>query len=100
MANIFNAAYAGFAVATLVSGAVQVPLTTSASAADENPAQIVAEQIRRQGFQCADPVSATRDVKDSRVHAAVWILDCNGVRYSVQLVPDQAARVVQLQKSK
>lgn len=69
-----------------------------ALAADDAPARIVADQIRRQGYRCEEPVTATRDAKASVVHSAVWVLDCNGARYSVRLVPDRAATVQSIAK--
>lgn len=88
---------AGIAAVVAVLVGVGGPPPT-VTAADEVPAQIVADQIRRQGYRCENPVVATRDTKESQVHSVVWILDCNGVRYSVRLVPDQAAKVEKLSK--
>jgi hypothetical protein len=61
------------------------------------PAGIVAAQIRTQGYACTDPVSATRDPKASRPHVTVWVLRCGNASYRVQLVPDMAAQVTQLE---
>jgi hypothetical protein len=62
----------------------------------DQPAGIVAAQIRTQGYACADPVSATLDREASRPHLAVWILRCANASYRVQLVPDMAAHVTPL----
>jgi hypothetical protein len=63
----------------------------------ETPAAIVAAQLRTQGYACADPVSATRDVRASRPNETVWILRCRNAAYRVLLVPDMAAQVTQLE---
>lgn len=62
----------------------------------EAPAAIVAAQLRSQGYACADPVSATRDVQASRPNETVWVLNCRNATYRVLLVPDMAAQVTQL----
>jgi hypothetical protein len=61
------------------------------------PAGIVAAQIRSQGYACTDPVSAIRDRQASRPNVTVWLLRCRNASYRVQLVPDMAAQVTQLE---
>jgi hypothetical protein len=61
------------------------------------PAGIVAAQIRSQGYACTAPVSAARDRQASRPNVTVWILRCRNASYRVQLVPDMAAQVTQLE---
>ena len=59
----------------------------------ENPAEIIAAQIRRQGYTCDKAKSAEQDRTASKPNAEVWILDCGSERYRVELVPDLAAKV-------
>lgn len=62
----------------------------------EQTKEIIAAQIRRQGFECKTPKSAKRDEKLSKPDLAVWELTCENARYRVHLVPDQAAKVEKL----
>ena len=57
---------------------------------------IIAVQIRKQGFECENPESAERDEKASQPDSEVWILRCEGMSYRVQLVPNMAAKVERL----
>jgi hypothetical protein len=81
------------AVATL-SGA-----GTFALSAQEDPTNIVADQIRAQGYKCDSPQSAKRDAQASRPDEAVWILQCESGSYRVRLIPDMAATVEKIDKS-
>ena len=70
--------------------------STQAGAA-EVPKEIIAVQIRKQGYKCVNPQSAERDgetpLDDSR-----WILRCENANYRVTLVPNMAAAVETLPK--
>jgi hypothetical protein len=68
----------------------------SVAAQTESPGEIIAAQIRTQGFACSAPVTATRDQAASQPNAAVWVLSCGNARYQVRLVPNMAAQVTQL----
>jgi hypothetical protein len=81
------------AVATL-SGA-----GTFALSAQEDPTNIVADQIRAQGYKCESPQSAKRDPQASKPDEAVWILQCESGSYRVRLIPDLAATVKKIDKS-
>lgn len=61
---------------------------------DADAARMVAVQIREQGYACTEPTSANRDPEAD--DDAVWILTCSNVSYRVRLVPDQAAKVEQI----
>jgi hypothetical protein len=54
---------------------------------------IIAAQLRLQGYACSDPISATRDPKASKPNATVWILVCENATYRATLVPNLAAQV-------
>jgi hypothetical protein len=60
-------------------------------------AGIVADQVRSQGFACADPVSAERDTAKSKPDEAYYLLTCADAAYNVRLVPDMAAQVTPAQ---
>ena len=62
-----------------------------AHAAEEMPAEIIAAQIRDQGYACDKALSAKRD--GERSDDAVWILKCQNATYRVRLIPDMAAKV-------
>ena len=76
---------------TCLSALASVAAETNAAA------EIVAAQIRAQGYACTRPVTAVRDQAASQPNAAVWVLSCGNARYRVRLVPDMAAQVTQLE---
>jgi hypothetical protein len=59
----------------------------------ETPRDMLAAQIRLQGFACDKPLGATRDAKRSKPDRAVWVLKCGNAAYRVSRAPDMAARV-------
>ena len=63
------------------------------------PTEIIAAQIRDQGYECVKPQSAKRDVEQSAPNETVWVLDCESGSYRVTLVPDLAAKVEKLNKN-
>jgi hypothetical protein len=91
-------------VCIALGGAVLVgppPAVSPSLAADpkEVSKDIIAVQLRKQGFECKNPQSATRDAEASKPDGEVWTLQCEGVTYRVELVPKQAARVERLADS-
>lgn len=62
----------------------------------DTPPDIVADQIRSQGFTCDTAESATRDEGDTTPGEQAWILTCSNATYRVKFVPDQAAHVEQI----
>jgi len=64
--------------------------------AEEPTKDLLAAQIRDQGFPCSKPVSAQRDLALSKPDEAVWVLKCENGAYRIRLVPDMAARVKRL----
>lgn len=67
-----------------------------AATLNEKSKDIIAVQIRKQGFDCNNPENAVRDEAASKPDAEVWTLTCEGVSYRVKLVPDMAADVEKL----
>lgn len=60
-------------------------------AGEEMSAEIIAVQIRKQGFPCNKALSAEMDETLSTPHVAAWTLRCNNATYRVRLVPKMAA---------
>jgi hypothetical protein len=77
----------------LMVAAVVASVGADHAVADETPKEIIAAQIRMQGFVCDKPVSAERDSGLSKPNEAVWFLKCEDRSYQVRLVPDMAADV-------
>lgn len=67
-----------------------------AQTATESPKDMLAAQIRNQGFVCDKPQRATRDAKLSKPDHDVWVLECANATYRVSRYPDMAAKVEQL----
>ena len=57
---------------------------------------MLAAQIRLQGYACEKTVGAKRDAKLSRPDYEVWVLKCSNAVYRVSRYPDMAAQVVPL----
>jgi hypothetical protein len=64
--------------------------------AQEMSAEIIAAQIRDQGYACTKALSAERDEKLSKPDEVAWILKCNNATYRARLIPDMAAKVEKL----
>ena len=60
------------------------------------PANIIADQVRDQGYACDKSLTVERDPKYSRPDEPVWILKCDNASYRVRLVPGMAAKVERL----
>jgi hypothetical protein len=76
-------------------GMIVLQLAVSmAHAAEEMPAEIIAAQIREQGYACDKALSAKREHPE--LDDAVWILKCDNANYRVRLIPDMAAKVERL----
>lgn len=68
-----------------------------ARAQAETPQDVLAAQIRLQGFACDKSLGAVRDRKRSKPDHPVWVLRCSNATYRVSRVPDMAAKVEPLQ---
>jgi hypothetical protein len=79
--------------------AAAATMAGASASAQEDPTNIVADQIRAQGYKCESPQSAKRDSQASRPDEAVWILQCESGSYRVRLIPDMAATVEKIDKS-
>ncbi len=63
------------------------------AAGQETSAEVLAVQIRRQGYSCGVAEEAKRDEQASTPEQTVWILTCDNATYRVRLTPDMAADV-------
>jgi hypothetical protein len=79
--------------------AAAAAIAGASASAQEDPTNIVADQIRAQGYKCDSPQSARRDAQASKPDEAVWILQCESGSYRVRLIPDMAATVEKIDKS-
>jgi len=72
------------------------PVQAQQQLGGDTPQDMLAAQIRLQGFTCDKALKATRDSKRSRPDRAVWVLKCSNARYRVTRAPDMAAQIKQL----
>jgi hypothetical protein len=80
---------AGIIVATAI-------VAVHSALAQDATKDLLAAQIREQGFRCAKAISAHRDLNRSKPDEAVWVLKCEKNTYRLRLIPDMAARVKRL----
>jgi hypothetical protein len=71
----------------------EADLLPGADAAGETPKDVLAAQIRSQGYACDKPQRATRDARQSKPDHDVWVLKCENATYRVSRYPDLAAKV-------
>lgn len=94
--TILSSSFAALGLgATVIVGAEP----TFAEAELEKSKDIIAAQIRDQGFACNKALGAVRDRAASRPNEAVWTLTCENASYRVRLVPNMAAHVERLPDS-
>lgn len=72
-------------------------LPSAAQTPKETPPDILAAQIRSQGYACEKPLSASRDAERSKPDQAVWVLKCEDIAYRMRLTPGMAAKVERLE---
>ena len=78
--------------------ALLLPTLFDEAVAQQDAKDIVASQLRAQGYACDQPQSATRDGEASKPNAAVWVVVCENATYRATLVPNMAATVEKLPK--
>jgi hypothetical protein len=93
-------ALALFSIAALGGSLVLNAAGTSAAddAQSETPANIIAAQIRKQGFKCDNAERAERDKDLSKPDLPVWIVTCEDATYRVRLIGNMADRVEKLNR--
>ena len=85
---------------SLILNAAGTSVAVNAQAEDETPANIIAAQIRKQGYVCDNPQHAVRDPKLSKPDLPVWTLTCDNATYRVRLVGDLADSVEKIADGK
>ena len=80
--------------------ATLVVLVAGGAVAQQDPKDIIAAQLRAQGYTCDHPASATRDSGASKPNETVWVLVCEHATYRATLVPNMAAQVELLSEKK
>jgi len=80
----------------LVGTLAALDAASAVAAEEDGPKDMIADQIRDQGYACENPQEATRDPEYSKPDEAAWILTCEDTTYRVILVPDMGARVERL----
>jgi hypothetical protein len=73
--------------------AAGLPLTATAASVKEVSKDIIAVQIRKQGFACGTPEKAERDQTTGNPDDPVWMLTCDNAVYRVHLIPNMAAKI-------
>jgi hypothetical protein len=89
-----------FSISALGGSLILNAAGTSAAddAQSETPANIIAAQIRKQGYVCNNPQPAVRDPQLSKPDLPVWILTCENATYRVRLVGNLTDRVEKLDR--
>ena len=88
--NLKPAIRFGVAAAALLS---PIGIAHSQNADTVTPPEVLADQLRSQGYPCAQALSSQRDGDRSSRDESVWILKCSNGLYRVRLIPDMAAKV-------
>ena len=72
-------------------------IAATAQTDGETPKEIIAAQVRMQGYSCDKPITAESEPQLSKPNEAVWVLKCENAAYRVRLVPDLAASVERIE---
>lgn len=70
-----------------------IGIARSQNANTVTPPEILADQLRSQGYPCDRALSSEQDVRSSKPNEAVWVLKCTNGNYRMRVVPDMAAKV-------
>jgi hypothetical protein len=81
------------ALAVAFGPSVRAQVTTETPAAAGTTGEMLAAQIRLQGFACDKPIGAVKDSKRSRPDLGVWVLKCGNATFRIRRAPDLAAKV-------
>jgi len=81
---------------TIAAAVIATLAPANGALAQETAKGLLAIQVRSQGQVCDNPISATRDKKQSGPDVSVWVLRCENNSYRVRLAPDMAARIQRL----
>ncbi len=88
------AAVAAVLIPGLIAGAAD---RAAAQSSPQMSADILAVQVRKQGFTCTNPKDVMHDAARSTPGHSMWRLTCKNATYMVHLVPKMSARVEQVE---
>ena len=88
--------FTGLAFTALLVGG----LAGSTAQAEQTLPDLLAVQLRAQGYACDKPLKAERHDKLSKPDNEAWTLTCSNATYRVSRVPDLAAKVEKIDESK
>ncbi|RUO99533.1 hypothetical protein [Hyphomicrobium sp.] len=80
----------------LATFAVVLAGAASSAVADnglEPPMDLLASQIRDQGFKCDKPQNAKFDASQSKPNEKVWVLQCENDTFRMTVIPNMAAKI-------
>ena len=77
-----------------------VGMVGSTAWAEQTLQDLLAVQLREQGYACDKPLKAERDDKLSKPDNEAWTLTCSNATYRVSRVPDLAAKVEKIDEGK
>lgn len=75
------------------TGLVLFACAGASLAQSEKPEDIIAVQLRSQGYACENPRDAKEDAADTKPDEKAWTIQCDGQRYRIRFVPDMGAQV-------
>ncbi|WP_420970205.1 hypothetical protein [Bradyrhizobium sp. B120] len=88
--------FTGLAFTALLVGG----MVGSTAQAEQTLPDLLAVQLRAQGYACDKPLKAERDDKLSKPDNEAWTLTCSNATYRVSRVPDLAAKVEKVEEGK
>jgi hypothetical protein len=77
------------AIATVSAG----PPGPASAQTEAETLGVVSDIVRDQGLACTDPSAVRRDDAASKPLEPVYVLTCKEGTYTVQVIPDQAAKI-------
>jgi hypothetical protein len=80
-------------------GVLSISGLTGSVARAETVQEMLAAQIRTQGYSCDRALGAKQDARRSKPDHEVWTLRCSNATYRVGRAPDLAAKVEVLRRS-
>lgn len=93
--------FTGFALTGLAAAVLFIGTPAGTIARAEQTLQdLLAIQLRAQGYACDKPLKAERDDKLSKPDNEAWTLTCSNATYRVSRVPDLAAKVEKIDEGK
>jgi hypothetical protein len=75
------------------SGVLLVSGLSGSAAVAQTVQNVLAAQIRTQGYTCDQTLGAKKDTKRSKPDHEVWVLRCSNATFRISRAPDMAAKV-------